>query len=83
VLENIKAVLSSMGGQMSDVVSIVHYTTGIDEFMKTGAVRKEFFSAPFPVTTTVEIARLYHPGLLIEATVVAEIPRDRFHRPKD
>ena len=82
VLENIRAVLASMGGQMSDVVSLVHYATDIEQFMATGDIRREFFAAPFPVTTTVEVKRLYHPDLLIEITAIAEIPRERFRRPR-
>jgi len=81
VLENIQAVLASMGGRMGDVVSLVHYATDIERFMGTGDICKEFFAAPFPVTTTVQVSRLYHPDLLIEITAVAEIPRERFHRP--
>jgi enamine deaminase RidA (YjgF/YER057c/UK114 family) len=81
VLENIREVLASMGGQMSDVVSLVHYATDIDQFMGTGDIRKEYFSAPFPVTTTVQVGRLYNPDLMIEITAVAEIPRERFQRP--
>jgi len=81
VLENIQDVLASMGGQMGDVVSLVHYATDIERFMSTGDIRKEFFAAPYPVTTTVQVARLYHLDLLIEITAVAEIPRKRFRRP--
>jgi hypothetical protein len=33
------------------------------------------------VTTTVQIAALYHPDLMIEITAIAEIPRDRFRHP--
>ena len=83
VLENIRHVLASMGGRMGDIVSLVHYAVDIEQFMKTGDIRKEFFAAPFPVTTTVEIERLYHPELMIEITAVAEIPRDRFRRPPE
>jgi len=80
-LENVRDVLGSMGGAMHDVVSLVHYATSIEQFMETGDIRKEFFAEPFPVTTTVQIGRLYHPDLLIEITAVAEIPRDRFRHP--
>lgn len=81
VLENVRAVLASMGGTMADVVSLVHYATDIEAFMGTGDIRKEFFSPPFPVTTTVQVARLYRPDLVIEVTAMAEIPRERFRRP--
>lgn len=83
VLENIRGMLASMGGGMGDVISLVHYATDIEEFMRTGDIRKEFFAAPFPVTTTVEVGRLYHPDLLIEITAIVEIPRERFHRPSN
>ena len=83
VLENIRTVLASMGGTMADVVSLVHYAVNIESFMGTGDIRTEFFSPPFPVTTTVQVARLYHPDLVIEVTAMAEIPRQRFHRPAD
>src|SRR6266852_9878307 len=32
VLENVRDVLASMGGQMCDVVSLVHYATDIEKF---------------------------------------------------
>ncbi len=80
-LENIRAVLASVGGTMQDVVSLTHYVTDIEAFMTTGDIRTQFFVAPYPVTTTVQVARLYHPDLVVEITATAEIPRDRFHRP--
>ncbi len=81
VLENIAAVLASLGGKMGDVVSLTHYTTDMDGFMQTGDIRTAFFADPYPVTTTVQIARLYDPDVLIEITAIAEIPRDRFRPP--
>jgi 2-iminobutanoate/2-iminopropanoate deaminase len=83
VLENIRAVLASFGGAMGDIVSLTHYVTDIETFMTTGDIRREFFAAPFPVTTTVQVAALYRPELVVEITAIAEIPRDRFRRPTD
>ena len=80
-LDNIASILSSMGGQMGDVVSLVHYATDIEQFMAAGDIRRAYFAEPYPVTTTVQVSRLYRPDLLIEITAVAEIPRDRFQRP--
>ena len=80
-LENIKIVLESFGGTMSDIFSLTHYATDIEAFMRAGEVRNQFFAAPYPVTTTVQVARLYHPDLLIEITAVAEVPLERFKRP--
>lgn len=80
-LENIRAVLAAMGGRMEDVVSLTHYVTDVDAFMTTGDIRKAFFREPYPVTTTVQVVRLYHPDLVVEITAIAEIPRDRFQVP--
>lgn len=80
-LENVQAVLAAVGGVMGDVFSLTHFVTDIERFMKTGDVRREFFSQPFPVTTTVQVVRLYDPDLLVEITAMAEIPRERFKRP--
>ena len=81
VLENIRDVLASMGGKMNDIVSLVHYATDIEQFMGASDIRKEFFAAPYPVTTTIEVKRLYRPDLLIEIAAVAEIPRNHFRHP--
>ena len=83
VLENIEAVLSEFGGRMEDIYSLTHHVTNIEEFMRTGHVRTQYFKPPYPVTTTVEVARLYHPDLLVEITGSAEIPLDRYVEPKN
>jgi len=80
-LENIKSVLAHLGGVMGDIVSLTQHMTDINSFMQTGDIRREYFSEPYPVTTTVQVAALYHPDLMIEITAIAEIPRDRFRRP--
>ena len=82
-LENIQLVLASVGGMMADVISLTQYVTDIEQFMAAGDIRKQFFAEPFPVTTTVQVVRLYHPDLMIEITATAEILRDRFKRPKE
>lgn len=83
VLENIQLALGAVGGRMSDVYSLTHLATDIEAFMKTGDIRQMYFTAPYPVTTTVEVAALYHPELVIEITASAEIPRDRYRPPAE
>ncbi|AOJ19374.1 enamine deaminase RidA [Burkholderia cenocepacia] len=80
-LDNIRDVLAALGGQMRDVISLVHYATDIDAFMQAGDIRKTYFAEPYPVTTTVQVKRLYHPDLLVEIAAIAEIPLARFRRP--
>jgi len=80
-LENIGSVLASVGGELRDVIALTHFATDIDAFMATGDIRKKFFTPPYPVTTTVQVARLYDPDLLIEITAIAEVPGERFRPP--
>lgn len=81
-LENIKLILSEFGGRMGDIYSLTHHVTNIEEFMRTGHIRTRFFKPPYPVTTTVEVTRLYHPDLLVEITGSAEIPLERYVEPR-
>lgn len=80
-LENIKLILSGFGGRMEDVTSLTHHVTDIDAFMKTGNIRTRYFKPPYPITTTVEVSRLFQPNLLVEITGSAEIPTERFNEP--
>ncbi|RQR40154.1 RidA family protein [Burkholderia sp. Bp9143] len=80
-LGNIRDVLAALGGQLQDVISLVHYATDINAFMQASDIRKAFFAEPYPVTTTVQVERLYRPDLLIEIAAIAEIPRARFRMP--
>jgi len=81
-LENVRLLLAAVGGHIADVLALTQHTTDIDAFMRSGAVRRDCFQPPYPVTTTVEVARLYDPALLIEITAVAEISRERFRAPE-
>ena len=82
VLENIQNVLSSFGGRMEDIYTLTHHVTNIEKFMSTGHIRNRYFNPPYPVTTTVEVSRLYNPALMVEITGSAEIPLDRFKEPE-
>jgi 2-iminobutanoate/2-iminopropanoate deaminase len=66
---------------MGDILSLTNHVVDMDAFLAAGDIRRAFFTAPYPVTTTVEVARLYDHALLVEISVVAEIPPGRFKRP--
>src|ERR1044071_7291501 len=59
VLENIRKALASVGGEMGDILSMTNYVTDMDAFLAAGDIRRAYLSAPYPVTTTVEVTRLY------------------------
>jgi enamine deaminase RidA (YjgF/YER057c/UK114 family) len=77
VLENIRA---GVGGEMGDILSMTNYVVDMDAFLAAGDIRHAFLAAPFPVTTTIEVARLYDRALLVEISAIAEIPLSRFKR---
>jgi hypothetical protein len=52
---------------MGDIISLTQYTTDMDAFMAAGDIRKQFFKEPYPVTTTVQVTRLYDPDLLMRS----------------
>ena len=81
VLKNIETLLGEFGGRLEDIYSLTHHVTDIEAFMNTGHIRARCFKPPYPVTTTIEVQRLYHPDLLVEITGSAEIPLDRFVEP--
>jgi 2-iminobutanoate/2-iminopropanoate deaminase len=81
VLENIRTALASVGGGMGDILSMTNHVVDMDAFLAAADIRRAFFAAPYPVTTTVEVVRLYDRALLVEISVIAEIPAGRFKRP--
>lgn len=82
VLENIKIALASVGGEIGDIFSLTQYATDMEAFMQAGDIRRDYFAAPFPVTTTIQVMRLYRPEMMVEIAAVAEIPLDRFRLPQ-
>ena len=77
-LDNVQDILASLGGRTSDIVSLTQHTTDIAAFMECGAIRQRYFEAPYPVTTTIKVSRLYDARLTVEITAIAEIPAARF-----
>ena len=78
VLENLKVVLHEVGGELSDIISVIQYTTDIKAFIAAGDIRRAYFSKPYPVTSTVQVSALYRPEVLMEIAGTAEISTDRF-----
>ncbi len=58
VFTNIKAVCEAAGGSLGQVVKLTIYLTSLADFTQLNAVMSEFFSAPFPARTTIEVSAL-------------------------
>ncbi|MCK7594546.1 RidA family protein [Pseudomarimonas salicorniae] len=58
VFENLKAVCAAAGGSLDDVVRIGIYLTDLGDFAAVNAVMAEYFSAPYPARSTIQVAGL-------------------------
>jgi enamine deaminase RidA (YjgF/YER057c/UK114 family) len=72
-IRNMRTVLEAAGGSLSDIVSIVVYTTDMRQFKEIVAARTEFFIDKLPTSTIVEVNHLAEPGLLIEFLATAAL----------
>ena len=74
VLENIRDILASAGAALGDVVEVSTYLVNMADFDAYNEVYSEFFGYHGPARTTVAVAALPHPQLLIEIKAVAWRP---------
>lgn len=72
-IRNMQTVLEAAGGSLSDIVSIVVYTTDMRQFKEIVEARMEFFRDKLPTSTIVEVNHLADPGLLIEFQATAAL----------
>jgi 2-aminomuconate deaminase len=75
VIGNIRDILSAAGASLSDVVEVSAFLVSMDDFAGYNEVYSEFFGFEGPARTTVAVAELPHPHLLIEIKAVAWHPR--------
>ena len=56
--DNLKAVAETAGGSLSQVVRLGLYLTDLGQFAAVNTVMQEYFVAPFPARSTIEVAGL-------------------------
>jgi 2-aminomuconate deaminase len=71
VIENIRDILVAAGASLADVVEVSTFLVSMDDFKGYNEVYGEFFGYEGPARTTVAVAELPHPHLLIEIKAVA------------
>ncbi|MFB9680711.1 NAD(P)-binding domain-containing protein [Streptosporangium vulgare] len=74
VMDLLSRVLADQGCTFDDVTHIRSHVTDMSLLGEYGAVRKRFITGEPPASTTVEVSRLFRPGLLIEVEVIAALP---------
>ena len=78
-LENIRKILGELGGRLSDVVSLTtYYVRDADKDAISRSRAAAFAKPSAPVATGIKVAGLWERELLVELTVIAVIPDDRF-----
>jgi 2-aminomuconate deaminase len=81
VLENVRDILLAAGATLGDVVEVSTFLLDMADFPGYNAVYSEFFGYDGPARTTVAVAALPHPQLLIEIKAVAFCPAGTRRRP--
>jgi len=58
VFDNLQAVCQAAGGSLDQVMRIGIYLTDLGDFAAVNAVMADYFSAPYPARSTIEVAGL-------------------------
>jgi 2-iminobutanoate/2-iminopropanoate deaminase len=74
VCENLKAAVEEAGGTLDDIVRVDVYVRNMEHFEAIHKVRREYFKAPAPASTMVEVCKMTSPDYLIEINAIAVLP---------
>jgi len=74
VLERIKVILSAAGTSLDNVLSAMTHVTRREDVPAYNEEYAKYFPTDKPARTTVTVAALNSPDLLVEITVIACIP---------
>lgn len=72
VFQNIAALLSAAGSDISKVVKTTVFIKNMDDFGAINAIYAQYFTEPFPARSCVEVARL-PKDVLLECEAIAEL----------
>ncbi|MBJ6981469.1 MULTISPECIES: RidA family protein [unclassified Luteimonas] len=56
--DNLRAVCEAAGGSLADVARVGLYLTDLGQFAAVNAVMAEYFDAPYPARSTIEVSAL-------------------------
>ncbi len=70
---NLRRVLEAGGSSLGDVIKVTIFVTDMRHFEDVVALRRRFFSAPYPADTIAEIKALYDPAAMIEIEAIAAV----------
>ncbi|MES2950549.1 MAG: RidA family protein [Pseudomonadota bacterium] len=70
---NLRRALEAGGSSLEHVIKVTIFVTDMAHFEDVVALRRRFFSAPYPADTIAEIKALYDPAAMIEIEAIAGI----------
>ncbi|WP_306397546.1 RidA family protein [Telluria beijingensis] len=70
---NLCRALEAGGSSLADVVKVTIFVTDMGHFDEVVALRRKYFSAPYPADTIAEIKALYDPAASIEIEAIAAV----------
>ena len=71
--DNLKAVCETAGGSLDDVQRLGLYLTDLSQFAAVNAVMSEYFAAPYPARSTIEVSGL-PKGVMFEVDAILVLP---------
>jgi enamine deaminase RidA (YjgF/YER057c/UK114 family) len=76
VLRKLLAYVEAAGGNKRNLYKLVIYVTDIADKDEVGRARRDFFQAPYPCSTLVEVKGLVFPELKVEIDAWARLDVD-------
>lgn len=70
---NLRRALEAGGSSLTDVIKVTIFVTDMNHFQDVVALRRTYFSAPYPADTIAEVKALYDPAAMIEIEAIAAI----------
>lgn len=70
---NLRRALEAGGSSLDKVIKVTIFVTDMNHFQEVVALRRQFFSPPYPADTIAEIKALYDPAALIEIEAIAAL----------
>lgn len=70
---NLRRALEAGGSSLTDVIKVTIFVTDMNHFQDVVALRRTYFSAPYPADTIAEVKALYDPAAMIEIEAIAAV----------
>ncbi|MGI5272518.1 Rid family hydrolase [Nonomuraea sp. CA-218870] len=68
------AILADQGAGFGDIAFLRTYLTDMGDRAEYGRVRRKYITGTPPASTTVEVSKLFMPGLLLEVDAIVALP---------